>query len=372
LSRAADHRPLAPGLAYAEGVASGRWADDPAQRAALAEFDRIYQALLPAASPRGPLARLRARFAAPPAPPRGLYLWGGVGRGKTFLVDLFFDHLPLAGKRRVHFHRFMGEVQARLRALAGRSDPLQQVAEDYAAELRLLCLDEFFVSDIGDAMILARLLDGLFSRGVVLVTTSNTVPSRLYRDGLQRASFLPAIALLERHCVVHRLDSATDYRLRTLTRAPVYHHPLGPAADAALTDFYERLTADTEREGAPLLINERPIPAIDYSEGVAWFDFAALCDGPRSVADYIEIARDFHTVLLANIPSFDPLSENAARRFIHLVDEFYDRNVNLIVSAATPITALYRGERLGAEFQRTESRLIEMQSEAYLAREHRA
>jgi len=368
VSRRADTRPIAPGVAYAEGVASSRWNDDPAQRAALAEFDRIFLALQQP-RPRGLLDRLRGR---PAAPVRGLYLWGGVGRGKTFLVDLFFEHLPLAGKRRVHFHRFMGEVHARLRELGQRADPLLDVAEGYARELRVLCLDEFFVSDIGDAMILGRLLEGLFARGVTLVTTSNTVPANLYRDGLQRARFLPAIALLERHCIVHCMASDTDYRLRTLTQAPVFHQPLGAAADRALQDFYERLTADTFRDGEPLVVNDRAIPAIDYCDGVAWFEFAALCEGPRSVADYIEIARDFHTVLLANVPQLGAGDENAARRFVNLVDEFYDRNVNLIVSAAAPLPDLYRGDKLQHEFQRTGSRLIEMQSEAYLAREHRA
>ncbi|MGQ0800599.1 MAG: cell division protein ZapE [Pseudomarimonas sp.] len=365
--RAADTRPIAPGTAYAEGVSSGRWDNDPAQRAVLVEFDRIFAALQQPVE-RGLLDRLRGRRA---QPVRGLYCWGGVGRGKTFLVDLFFEHLPIAQKRRVHFHRFMGEVHARLRDLGQRADPLQDVAEGYAGEFRVLCLDEFFVSDIGDAMIVGRLLEALFARGVCLITTSNTVPSNLYRDGLQRARFLPAIALIERHCVVHQMASQTDYRLRTLTQAPVYHHPLNEAAERALEDFYERLTADTFRDGLPLLINERLIPAIDFCEGVAWFEFTALCEGPRSVADYIEIARDFHTVLLARVPQFGLNDENAARRFVNLVDEFYDRNVNLILSVAVPLTDLYVGDKLSHEFQRTQSRLIEMQSEAYLAREHR-
>lgn len=369
MTRSADARPIPPGQAYAEGVASGRWSDDPAQRAALAEFDRLYDALT-ADADEGLWQRLRRRLRAP-EPVQGLYLWGGVGRGKTFLVDLFYEHLPLTQKRRVHFHRFMGEVHARLRALGERTDPLVDVAAEYADAIRVLCLDEFFVGDIGDAMILGRLLEQLFERGVVLVTTSNTVPAELYRDGLQRARFLPAIALLERHCVVHRIASATDYRLRTLTQAPVYYHPLDAAAGASITACYERLTADTTRDNEVLMINDRPIPSIDTSEGVAWFAFAALCEGPRSVADYIEIARDFHTVLLADVPQFTTLSEDPAKRFIHLVDEFYDRNVNLILSAAVPLLELYAGTRHAQEFQRTQSRLIEMQSEAYLGRDHK-
>jgi cell division protein ZapE len=358
-----------PGAAYADGVARGVWQDDPAQRAALVEIDRIHHALGHAAPRAGRWSRLFGKSA--PATPRGLYLWGGVGRGKTFLLDLFFEQVPVSAKRRVHFHRFMGEVHARRTALGERADPLAEVAAAYAAELRVLCLDEFFVSDIGDAMILGRLLDRLFAHGVVLVTTSNTEPRQLYRDGLQRASFLPAIALLERHCVVHHMASPNDYRLRALTQAPVYHAPLGATADAALRDVFDRLTVDAPVDQEPLIINDRVIPTVASADGVVWFDFGALCEGPRSVADYIEIARDFHTVLLSGVPQLDALRENAARRFVNLVDEFYDRNVNLIIAAAAPITALYTGERLRAEFERTESRLIEMQSEAYLARAHR-
>jgi cell division protein ZapE len=364
-----DAQPMRPGAAYAAGVAAGRWQRDAAQEAALVELDRIHDALLDHAGD-GLFARIARQFRRDETP-RGLYLWGGVGRGKTFLVDLFYEHLPLAQKRRVHFHRFMGEVHAHIRALGQRSDPLAEIAAGYAAQLRLLCLDEFFVSDIGDAMILARLFEQLFQRGVILVTTSNTEPSNLYRDGLQRARFLPAIALLQRHCAVLHLQSPNDYRLRSLTQAPTYHHPLGADADAALEACYERLTADTVRDGEPLRINDRTIDTVDSSEGVAWFEFAALCEGPRAVADYIEIARDFHTVLLANVPKFDRLREDPALRFVHLVDEFYDRNVNLILSAAAPIAELYRGERHAFAFERTASRLIEMQSEAYLAREHR-
>jgi cell division protein ZapE len=266
----------------------------------------------------------------------------------------------------------MREVHERIRDLGSRSDPLTEIATQYADQFRLLCLDEFFVADIGDAMILARLLEALFSRGVVLVTTSNTEPANLYRDGLQRSRFLPAIELLQRHCVVHHMHSHCDYRLRSLTQAPTYHHPLDESAARAIEACYERLTADTVRDGETLLINSRPINTVDSSEGVVWFEFAALCLGPRSVADYIEIARDFHTVLVANVPCFDPMNEDAALRFVHLVDELYDRNVNLILSAAAAVPGLYQGQRHQHAFERTASRLIEMQSEDYLAREHRA
>ena len=356
-----------PLRAYLDGAAAGRWLTDPAQLGALRELERIHLALID--PPRGGLLdRLRGRR---PSAPRGLYLWGGVGRGKTFVVDLFYEQLPIAAKRRVHFHRFMTEVHERLRALPGRQDPLAEVAEDLADEIRLLCLDEFFVVDIGDAMILGRLLQHLIARGVCLVTTSNTVPDNLYRDGLQRARFLPAIALLNAHCAVHEISSATDYRLRKLRQSRTWLVPDDDSAEAELHALFERLTVEAASGGAHCEINGRTIPCRRQAEGVVWFDFEALCEGPRAVADYIELARDFHTVLLSGLPQMDVNRDNAARRFVHLVDEFYDRAVNLVVAAAVPITGIYVGERLRHEYERTTSRLIEMQSEVYLGREHR-
>ena len=363
----AQGAPAGPIRAYLEGAAAGRWLKDAAQLAALRELERIHAALLQPPK-AGLLDRLRGRR---PPPPRGLYLWGGVGRGKTFVVDLFYEQLPIAAKRRVHFHRFMTEVHERLRDLPGREDPLAEVAEGLADEIRLLCLDEFFVVDIGDAMILGRLLQHLIARGVCLVTTSNTVPDNLYRDGLQRERFLPAIALLNAHCVVHEMASATDYRLRKLRQGRTWLVPDDDGAEAELHALFERLTVEAEPGGAHCEINGRMIPCRRQAEGVIWFDFEALCEGPRAVADYIELARDFHTVLLSGLPQMDVNRDNAARRFVHLVDEFYDRAVNLVVAAAVPITEIYAGERLRHEYERTSSRLIEMQSEDYLGREHR-
>jgi cell division protein ZapE len=389
-----------PSQAYATGVARGDWLDDPAQHAALRELDRLHAALRDTTARGGLLAKL---FARDTAAPRGLYLWGGVGRGKTFLIDLFFDTLPLedvaaagrthvllpprgrggdrlqsrrwgegsAGKRRTHFHRFMREVHERLRAHAGERDPLAAIAREWGATLRVLVLDEFFVSDIGDAMLLARLLERLFAEGVVLVTSSNAAPDALYKDGLQRARFLPAIALIERHCVVLHLDSPQDYRLRALTRSPVYRTPLDADADAWLAARWQDLTAGCPPEDEPLVVEGRVIPSRTLAEGFAWFDFAALCEGPRASADYIEIAREYHTVLVGGIPRFTAQQDDAARRFVHLVDELYDRHVNLVCTAAAPPPQLYAGERLAAAFERTASRLIEMQSAEYLALEHR-
>jgi cell division protein ZapE len=358
-----------PSQAWQAGVADGRWQHDAAQVAALVELDRLHRELL-AAQPASWLQRAAAALRAP-EPVRGLYLWGRVGRGKTFLVDLLYEGLGELPRQRWHFHRFMGEVHARIRALPDTADTVAVVAREMARDLRLLVLDEFFVGDIGDAMILGRLLDQLFAQGVTLATTSNQPPQELYRDGLQRASFLPAIALLERHCVVWRLDSAQDYRLRQLTRAATYLCPLGEAAEAALQEHFERLAGHAARLPGPLRINERDIPARALADGVAWFEFAALCEGPRSAADYIELARGFHTVLVSNVPRMGADREDPARRFVHLVDEFYDRRVNLLLSAAADPLSLYQGRRLEREFERTSSRLVEMQSAEYLALEHR-
>lgn len=354
---------------YAHGVARGEWQDDPAQRSALLAFDRIAMAFAPARE-SGLIDRLFARFAAP-EPVRGLYLHGGVGRGKTFLMDLFFEHVATRKKQRVHFHRFMREVQAELKALQGQVDPLASVAQRLATDTRLLCLDECFVSDIGDAMVLGGLLRHLFARGVTLVTTSNTAPANLYRDGLQRERFLPAIALIEQHCEVVEMRSACDWRLRALSQARVFHAPLGDVSERALAECFARISHGVARTQDHVQIHDRAIAVRRIAEDVVWFEFAQICEGPRAVADYIEIAKDFGTVLISGVPQFTPMLEDPARRFIELVDEFYDRHVKLVLSAAVPIVDLYDGDRLRAEFSRTESRLIEMQSEDYLALEHR-
>jgi cell division protein ZapE len=356
-----------PSERYAAGVAAGEWQDDPAQRGALAELDRLWRELADARSP-GFWRRLRGRVGTP----RGVYLHGPVGRGKTFVCDLFYEALPDASKRRTHFHRFMQDVHASLNRLEGRANPLEDVAARIAGESRVLVLDELFVGDIGDAMILGNLLRALFARGAVLVTTSNTQPADLYKDGLQRERFLPAIALIERHCAIVALESPHDWRLRALRQAPVYYTPPGADAERAMRAIFNRVAHAGARRDFDLVVNDRPIPARLEADGAAWFEFAALCEGPRGVADYIELARAYHTILVSNVPQFTPLTEDAARRFIELVDELYDRGVNLVVSAAAPAIDLYDGERLRAEFARTESRLIEMQSEEYLAREHRA
>ncbi len=343
---------------------------DGAQAAMVDRLAALAQALEShAARRRGWLARLTGRS---PAPVRGLYMWGDVGRGKTFLMDLFFETLNLPAKRRNHFHRIMADVHARLAALDGVADPLDRVAADIAREAGVLCFDEFFVSDIGDAMLLGRFLEGLFSRGVTLVATSNTKPDDLYRNGLQRSRFLPAIELLKAHSDVVRLDGGTDYRLRLLEQAGTYIAPDDAAAERRLDRLFSDAASSRIRSGEALDINGRAIPTRKSAKGIVWFEFAAICDGPRSQADYIELARWYPTVIVSGVPQFDAGLEDPARRFIALVDEFYDRGVKLILSAAVAIGQLYRGERLAPEFERTLSRLTEMQSAEYLARPHLA
>lgn len=365
--------PLAPSARYQEGVAAHRWENDPAQLAVLPEFDRMHAALcVQPDTGNGLFGRLKSLLGndQPEAVP-GLYLWGTVGRGKTFLMDLFVASLPSGMALRRHYHRFMGEVHDSLRTLGDRQNPLIDVAADLATRCRVLCLDEFLVNDIGDAMILANLLDALFARGVSLVTTSNTAPANLYRDGLQRARFLPAIALIEQRCHVVEMASSHDWRLRALTQAPVYMTPPGAEAHRALERIFSSQASGSILQDGSLQINGREIPFHKRADNILWFDFAALCEGPRAVADYIALAKAGPAIIIANVPQFTVYSEDAAKRFVQLVDEFYDRHVKLVLSAAAPITELYDGERLRAEFGRTESRLIEMQSEEYLALEHR-
>lgn len=306
------------------------------------------------------------------APLRGLYLCGGVGRGKTFLVDEFFAELPVIEKRRDHFHRFMQEIHAGLRRHRNQSSPLAHVADGIAAKARLLCIDEFVVHDVADAMILAGILDALFARGVTLVATSNLPPSELYRGGLQRARFLPAIALIERHCKIMELDAGVDYRLKRLESAELFLDCGTADAESRLASEFERLADGPGEREVRVRVEGRAVRARREAEDLVWFDFRELCESPRSAADYIEIARCYHTVFVSRVPVMDGHADDAARRFISMVDEFYDRGVKLILSAAaSQPDDLYRGERLAFEFRRTASRLHEMTSRKYLARPHR-
>jgi cell division protein ZapE len=358
---------------YARQIAQRGFQADPAQLAAVECLEELRQQLITSTRKQSRSLRWlkRARKSAAPAT-QGVYLWGGVGRGKTWLMDMFFQSLPFPERRRRHFHRFMQDVHTELKSLGEVESPLEQMAERVAQEARVVCFDELFVTDIADAMILGTLFDALIRRDVALVFTSNVPPRDLYKSGLQRQRFLPAIALLERHMRVLAVDGGSDYRLRQLTQAGTYLRSSEPDTAQRLEALFNELSdGDAESEDA-VEIQGRRIPIVRESENVIWFDFEALCEGPRGAADYIEIARDYQSVLVSTVPILDETRENAARRFIALVDELYDHGVNLVVSAAAGPRELYRGERLQHEFHRTTSRLIEMQSQEYLAREHRA
>jgi len=358
-----------PSSRYQAAVSNGEIQSDPAQLEAINHLQTLFESLTRPEAEPGLIGRIFNKPKRQKIP--GLYFWGGVGRGKTFLMDLFFESLPFEQKARMHFHRFMRHVHHALRDLQGEADPLKKVALDFAHNNRVLCFDEFFVSDITDAMILAGLLEVLFENGVTLVATSNVEPVNLYENGLQRSKFLPAIALIEAHSKILNIDSGTDYRLRVLESAEIYHFPLDSVADEVLRKSFKSLSPDVGEANAMLEIEGREIKTRFCGDGVVWFDFPDICDGPRSQNDYIEIAMMFQTVLVSNLPQLTVRDENAARRLISLVDEFYDHSVKLIISAEVPILALYQGERLKFEFQRTESRLQEMQSNEYLAREHK-
>lgn len=363
---------MTPLQRYQRDIRSGNFYDDPAQKSAVQQTQRVHDELVARyISSEKLLNRLlnlvgiRKRF-----PVKGLYLWGGVGRGKTYLVDAFFLSLPFDEKMRIHFHRFMQKVHHELKSLEKVRDPLKVVADRFRQKTEVICFDEFHVSDITDAMLLGGLLEALFERGVVLVATSNEHPDQLYRDGLQRDRFLPAIELLKAHTDILNVDNGIDYRLRYLDKAEIYHWPLDKQAASMLQTNFEHLSPDRGGANRTIEIEGRKIEAVRRADGVVWFDFPAICDGPRGAADYIEIARQYQTVFIANVPQMDDNMNDQAKRFITLVDEFYDRHVKLILTAEVVPRELYTGKRLTQAFQRTVSRLIEMQSHDYLARQH--
>jgi cell division protein ZapE len=344
--------------------------EDQAQLQVVGELQKLQQQVLHAETLA---ARLRQFLPGSSRDrPCGIYLWGGVGRCKSYLMDLFFDSLTIERKKRIHFHRMMRDIHARLKSLADVADPLDRVAAAIASETRVLCFDEFFVSDIADAMILGKLLEGLFNRGVVLVTTSNTRPADLYKNGLQRERFLPAIALLEDRTNVIELDGSIDYRLKLLQQAGTFLNPSGDDAHVKLMHYFEEIASGETIERHVLDVLDREIQTERCAKSIVWFDFMNICDGPRSQEDYIEISRWYPTVIVSDIPALDREMEDPARRFIAMVDEFYERKVKLIISAATNIDSLYRGDRLQFEFARTTSRLWEMQSNDYLHAPHLA
>lgn len=353
--------------AYQALLAARGYIADAAQMTAANALQSLYTSLLYFKVDRG---RTFKRLLSPPKPPKGVYFWGGVGRGKSFLMDCFYDSVPYRRKKRIHFHAFMQQIHHDLDRYKGEPDPMLKIAGQIAREVRLLCFDEFHVSDIADAMILGRFMEKVMDRGVAMCMTSNYHPDQLYPNGLQRERFLPAIEILKRRLDVVEVDNGADYRRLKLENLRVYHAPLGPAADAALGRVFEEL-ADVEEEFHPLDVEGREIPYVKRAGGIVWFDFSVLCGGHRSAADYVDLARRFHTVILANVPRISPKNADSARRFTWLVDVFYDDRVKLVVSAEASPDELFTEGVNSAEFARTASRLTEMQSSDYLQLERR-
>ncbi|HDS1210435.1 TPA: AFG1 family ATPase [Shewanella algae] len=359
---------LTPWQHYQQDLTREDFSHDPAQEQAVKALQRVYDELQ-----RPQKSGWRNWFSREKnSKVQGLYLWGGVGRGKTYLMDTFFDALPGEQKLRAHFHRFMHRIHRELDELKGTRDPLLVIAKQMAQQYRVICFDEFFVSDITDAMLLGTLFEALFKEGVVLVATSNIVPDDLYKNGLQRARFLPAIAEIKANCQVLNVDSGIDYRLRTLEQAEIYHHPLDETAECNLQRYFTQLAPESEVSETPLEIDGRSIVIRKQAQGVLLADFRALCDGPRSQRDYMELAQLFHTVLLSGLEQMgaQQTGDDIGRRFLALVDEFYERHVKLIISAEVPLEQIYTDGQLSFEFRRCRSRLIEMQSRDYLALEH--
>ena len=403
---------VTPTSQYLKALNEGSHQPDDVQKEAVSRLEIIYQELINSTPPAPRTSGLMARVGklwgkredTKHTPVRGLYMWGGVGRGKTWLMDLFYQSLPGERKQRLHFHRFMLRVHEELTALQGQTDPLEIIADRFKAETDVLCFDEFFVSDITDAMLLGGLMKALFARGITLVATSNIPPDELYRNGLQRARFLPAIDAIKQHCDVMNVDAGVDYRLRTLTQAHLWLSPLNDETRAQMDKLWLAL-AGAKRENSPTLeinhrlndetraqmdklwlalagakrensstleINHRPLATMGVENQTLAVSFTTLCVDARSQHDYIALSRLFHTVMLFDVPVMTRLMESEARRFIALVDEFYERHVKLVVSAEVPLYEIYQGDRLKFEFQRCLSRLQEMQSEEYLKREHLA
>ncbi|WP_226571746.1 cell division protein ZapE [Mangrovibacter yixingensis] len=373
---------LSPASRYEIALRDGQFQPDHVQLAAITQLDAIYQALVARqttpnnAVPKGLTGKITKWFnRQPDSPPpvKGLYMWGGVGRGKTWLMDMFFQSIPGERKLRLHFHRFMLRVHEELTRLQGHSDPLEIVADSFKAQTDLLCFDEFFVSDITDAMLLGGLMQALFSRGITLVATSNIPPENLYHNGLQRSRFLPAIAAIQAHCDVMNVDAGVDYRLRALTQAHLWLSPCNADNQRRMEQLFQALSGSPwhEGQGEVLEVNHRSLATLGSANQTLAVTFDTLCVDARSQHDYIALSHLFHTVMLYNVPVMDSRIENAARRFIALVDEFYERQVKLVVLAQVPLFEIYQGEHLKFEFQRCLSRLQEMQSEAYLQAPHR-
>jgi cell division protein ZapE len=357
---------MTPGELYQARSQQQALSKDPRQERILKHLERLALSLAP---DQGQNRGLLAKMLGNKARPAGIYLWGGIGAGKTMLMDIFYESLPFPEKKRTHFHQFMRSVHSLLKEQKAQSDPLQQIARLMSYQYRVLCLDEFIVTDITDAMILSGVLKNLFAAGVCLVTTSNTEPDELYKNGLQRARFLPAIELIKQNMEVLHLDNRIDYRLRALRQAGTYHHPLNDLTRKQMQSTFSDLSSSPASAGE-VEINQRSLVFKGMAKGVAWFDFQVLCKSARSQNDYLEIAKLYHSVLLSEVRAMDAAADDAARRFLNLIDVLYNHKVKLVISADAPPAELYKGKRLAAEFKRAVSRLVEMQSEKYLKLPH--
>jgi cell division protein ZapE len=359
--------PSSPAERYAEALASGQFMADEAQAQAVQELDRVWKELLNRyKASKKAFRRFRRQTS-----PKGVYMWGGVGRGKTWLMDQFYESVPFRRKTRMHFHHFMQHVHKELNKLSGQRNPLDIVADQIYKDAVVICFDEFFVSNVTDAMILSDLFQKLFVRGVTLIATSNIAPDGLYKNGIHRDRFIPTIEMVKKNCVVLNVDAGVDYRLRVLKQAQLFKSPLGNEAQNWIAERYSALTQTQTNSHEPIVINNRVVETLGHTEDVLWCEFSELCLKPRSPTDFIEIANIYNTVLVSNVPHLTDFLSEGTRRFIYLVDEFYDRGVKLLLTSQDSIIDIYQGEKLAFEIERTRSRLLEMQSDEYLHSEHR-
>jgi cell division protein ZapE len=364
---------MQPVDAYRYALEKNGFVADPAQKSAVDALQSLYDELVTDSISQHSLFRrgLCLFTGCNSKPVKGLYIWGGVGRGKTWLVNLFYASLPIKNKLRMHFHHFMLDVHDKLGDLQKQKNPLSIIARDYAARYRVLCLDEFIVTNITDAMLLSGLLQALFNYGVTLVATSNRIPDDLYKNGLQRERFVPAIELIKQNTRVIHMDGNVDHRISLLEQDDVYYTPVTAETGKRLTQRMESLAPGTLVRDHVLTIHKRPVKTVMHADEIAWFEFDMLCDAPRATPDYIQLAREYHTIILSDVPVMDESKDDKARRFIYLIDELYDHGVKLIISADAPPERLYTGDMLSFAFNRTSSRLIEMRSKEYLEKPHK-
>lgn len=365
---------MQPVEAYLRNLEHNGFVPDPAQKLAVDALQQLHQELLAASVADHSFTRrlLRLLTQRKSEPVKGLYIWGGVGRGKTWLMNLFYESLPFENKLRLHFHHFMLDIHEQLARLSNLKNPLTVIASDFSKKYRILCLDEFIVTNITDAMLLYGLLQALMSYGVTLVVTSNRTPDDLYKNGLQRERFLPAIDLIRQHTHIMHIDGDTDHRIALLEQDDIYYSPITADTSDELRKRMETLAPGTISVDRVLTIHKRPVKTVMHADEIAWFEFDALCDAPRAAPDYIQLAHDYHTIILSNVPVMDENMDDKARRFIYLIDELYDRRVKLIISADSTPEKLYTGDMLGFAFNRTSSRLIEMRSYEYLEKPHKS